>query len=262
MKGKPNNKGFTLVELIIAIAIMALLITAVCMIMSNNSVIFKKTKAEIRLQTVAEETYNELSNSIMQANVISITGSTTIGGTAYTYIKKPSDPSLVIAGQHYFDELYDESTKTYTTFYPTSIVIDYGIQYNDPVASEYTTAAAKVTYYFYRYTDDFGKDKVNMYISRECTTLSEYADQINFAVDPAWNPSQYAVDYSTAKSHMDAYKPWLYTNSLTNLSITVNAETQSVGINMGFEDQNRKYTSEGQANIRNSYVMHDKRIRN
>lgn len=258
MKGKPKNKGFTLVELIIAMAIMALLITAVCMIMSNNSVIFKKTKAEIRLQTAAEETYNELSSYIMQANEIKITGRTSPSGTNETYVKKPS--SGAVAGVHYFDELYDKSTKTYTTLYPSVIEIKYAVQVDDG-AGGYTTSDVTVKYYFYSYTNDKGEDRTNMYISRE-SSESEYDDQISIIPGTTWNPSLTTSPYSDAKADMDSYKQWLYTDKMEDISLTVNSETQSIGVKMNFDDQNRKYASDGQVNVRNSYVMHDKRIRN
>jgi len=69
-----SNRGFTLVELIIAMAILAFLMTAVSSLMGSSIFSFKKTKSDIKVQTSAQDTYNKISDSIMQANDIVIVG--------------------------------------------------------------------------------------------------------------------------------------------------------------------------------------------
>ena len=56
-----KNKGFTLVELIVAIAVLALLITAVVTFMGHESVTLRKQEADISVQNSGQETLNELS---------------------------------------------------------------------------------------------------------------------------------------------------------------------------------------------------------
>lgn len=69
-----SNRGFTLVELIIAMAILAFLMTAVSSLMGSSIFSFKKTKSDIKVQTSAQDTYNKISDSIMQATDIIIIG--------------------------------------------------------------------------------------------------------------------------------------------------------------------------------------------
>lgn len=71
---KKSNSGFTLIELIIAMAVLAFLMTAISSLMGSSIMSFKKTKADIRVQTSAQETYNQLTDSIMQANNVIIQG--------------------------------------------------------------------------------------------------------------------------------------------------------------------------------------------
>ncbi|MBO5426102.1 MAG: prepilin-type N-terminal cleavage/methylation domain-containing protein [Lachnospiraceae bacterium] len=71
-----SNSGFTLIELIIAIAILAFLMTAVSSFMASGVLSFKKAKADITVHNSAQETYNQLMDSIMQANDIVIYGYT------------------------------------------------------------------------------------------------------------------------------------------------------------------------------------------
>lgn len=73
---KKSNSGFTLIELIIAMAVLAFLMTAISSLMGSSIMSFKKTKADIRVQTSAQETYNQLADSIMQANSVIIQGYT------------------------------------------------------------------------------------------------------------------------------------------------------------------------------------------
>lgn len=74
MKNLKNNNGVTLLELVVAVAILALLGTAIVGIMGSNTAIFRKNKADIGVQMSAEETYNKLEEDIMQAEHIYIEG--------------------------------------------------------------------------------------------------------------------------------------------------------------------------------------------
>lgn len=79
-----SNSGFTLVELIIAMAILAFLMTAISSLMGTSVLNFSKTKADIRVQTSAQDTYNKLTDTIMQANNIVLTGYTTGSDVDFT----------------------------------------------------------------------------------------------------------------------------------------------------------------------------------
>ena len=264
MKDRVNNKGFTLVELVVSIAVMALLAIAVGVLMSNNSIIFRKTKAEIRTQTVAEETYNDMSEMIMQAKSVKLTGYTDSDSSVKTYVKDSlADAS---AGTYSMNALYDANaavgTDPYNKFYPDIIEIVYPIQ-----QSGGTTIDCTLKYYFYRYTDGKGKSRINVYVSRECTDPA-YNDIWNALTDPnspPWNPSKYDTTYSSydeTATHINRYKAWLLTDKLQDVSMDVNYVNQSIGLNMKFSDQNRSYNSEGIVNIRNSYILNDMRVRN
>lgn len=74
MKKKNNNKGFTLIELIIAMAILAILMTSVCSLMGIGVFNYKKVKADVSLQSAAQDTYTRLNDSILQSTDIVIEG--------------------------------------------------------------------------------------------------------------------------------------------------------------------------------------------
>ena len=76
VKTKNHNRGFTLVELVVSIAILALIIVAISGVMFSNNLIFRKTKADIDIQTIAQDTANMVDNDIMQAKFIYIEGVT------------------------------------------------------------------------------------------------------------------------------------------------------------------------------------------
>lgn len=74
LKKQLKNKGYTLVELIVSIAILAFIGIAIGGLMSSNTVVFRKSKSELEVQTVAQDSYSRLSNDIMQAKSIYIEG--------------------------------------------------------------------------------------------------------------------------------------------------------------------------------------------
>ena len=74
MKNLQRNKGFTLVELIVSIAILAFIIIAVGGIMFANNIIYRKEKADLTVQSNAQDIYNKINEDIMQAKHVYIEG--------------------------------------------------------------------------------------------------------------------------------------------------------------------------------------------
>ncbi|SCW48369.1 prepilin-type N-terminal cleavage/methylation domain-containing protein [Eubacterium ruminantium] len=89
-----KNKGFTLVELIVAIAVLALLITAVVTFMGHESVTLKKQEADISVQNSGQETLNELSDIIIQAKELTIEGYVFEDNYVYAFNKKKVGESI------------------------------------------------------------------------------------------------------------------------------------------------------------------------
>jgi prepilin-type N-terminal cleavage/methylation domain-containing protein len=71
---KKQNKGFTLIELIIAIAMLAFLMTAVSSFMTAGIASYKKAKADVRVHNSAQDNYDKISDAIMEAKNIYIYG--------------------------------------------------------------------------------------------------------------------------------------------------------------------------------------------
>lgn len=117
MKRTKNNNGFTLIELIIAIAILAFLMTAVSSFMGSGVLSFKKAKADITVHTSAQDVYDSLTDSIMSANDIIIYGylaEGTMSGTAsgdVSFTKSGEASGVKLEGPYYF--VRDEEQKAY-----------------------------------------------------------------------------------------------------------------------------------------------------
>lgn len=89
-----KNSGFTLVELIIAMAILAFLMTAVSAFMGSGVMSFKKAKADITVHNSAQEVYDQLSDTIMSANDMIVYGYVMQG----TVVIDPSAPPVTPSG--------------------------------------------------------------------------------------------------------------------------------------------------------------------
>lgn len=76
MKRLRNNKGISLIEILVALVILALLMTAVISLMMNNNIIFRKTKNDIKVQSQADETFSLISDVFMSAKYVYVDGYT------------------------------------------------------------------------------------------------------------------------------------------------------------------------------------------
>lgn len=69
-----KNSGFSLIELIIAMAVLAFLMLAVSSFMGSSVMQNKKVKVDVKMQTQSQETYSLFSDAIMQASDIIMVG--------------------------------------------------------------------------------------------------------------------------------------------------------------------------------------------
>ncbi len=76
-KKRRDNSGFTIVELVVSIAILAFIIIAISGVMSSNNLIFRKVKSDIDIQNIAQDTESKIANDVMQAKFIYIKGKAT-----------------------------------------------------------------------------------------------------------------------------------------------------------------------------------------
>lgn len=167
-----NNGGFTLIELIIAIAILAFLMTAVSSVMSSSALANKKAKADISIQTGAQQTYNRLTDSISQAKSIVIYGYTSKDDVDFGINKK--ELSISMEGAYY---VKDQAAKTDLI----DNYANYGLKTGDPVPSEDNV-------YFFKSL----KKNRKLYVSRLIIDTAEPLDlaQTSYIT----RPTDYLVD--------------------------------------------------------------------
>lgn len=97
-KNKGNNKGLSLIELLVALAVGVIVMSALTILMTQGINQYNKMTVMTQLQEDANIALNNISNSIMEANFVTIsnsktnatfqTGSATMGGKNVIYEHK------------------------------------------------------------------------------------------------------------------------------------------------------------------------------
>lgn len=88
-KQKANNKGITLVELLIAIAIGSIVISAVIILLRQGINSYTKQTISAQLQNDANITLNQMTDAIMEAKCIDIANNTSGTGNTPDFITRP-----------------------------------------------------------------------------------------------------------------------------------------------------------------------------
>ena len=268
-----NNRGVTLVELMVALAVLAMLMTAVIMLMSNNTVIYKKTKADISVQTTAHETYSAIQDSIMQAKYIELKGyEDPLNPVIVTYKKgsliKPGDAATGFDTLKKVTKSGETTTTTFTRIYPVQLTVVYSVESADNLENKNCT----VTYTFHRYIDpedgmytgrhefrDTKKNqKCNLYVTRTYEDNPAKDSAWTDTTNTSWNPT---MQGDSTKANRDTFQEWLYTSALSEAIVQVDSSTQSFDLILDFWDRGQKYNTSGVVSCRNSYVMNDMRSR-
>lgn len=114
MKRLRNNKGITLIEILVALVILSLLMTAVISLMMNNNIIFRKTKNDIKVQSQADETYNFISDVILTAKYIYVEGYTGDAEVSFSKTEVGADTSVIFTDVKARSKVVDMTSTTNT----------------------------------------------------------------------------------------------------------------------------------------------------
>jgi len=118
-----NNKGFTLVELIVSLAIMSLIMIAVVGLMIMNTATNRRLKADSAVQSEAGELYEHINDSVMQATYIEITAD----GKTYKNLPKTDSASfanMTNATGYKFEKMVVKYSVNYNSQYGGGATVD------------------------------------------------------------------------------------------------------------------------------------------
>ncbi len=284
MKKINNEKGFTLLELIISLAILALLMTAVCGLMGFNTINYKKTKADIVVQDNAQATYDNISDAVMQAKRIEIEGYVPSGEIVFTpsdigkavdvdvstmkYVKASElDEMEDTAGYDSFYALKEKNTDgsgvvttTYQKIYLKKLVVEYAVPIDASSIPGATVANDTVSFTSNGEAYDLplsAKDTCtatyvfennNIYLSRTYKYMTSLNDTYNESSEDEKKQCIYSEKLNYVIANGDA---------VSGACATVDATNNSIGIDLSFAERSMSYTTNGMINIRNSYVLND-----
>jgi prepilin-type N-terminal cleavage/methylation domain-containing protein len=290
---KKNNKGFTLIELIVALAIMAFVMVIVCSLMAQYSLSYRKTKAELAVQNTALATYDELSDSIMQATSISIEGYSASKTIEFTLdeldSEKTSDASLTaikclkasdIAAKPTGEQSdYTDYTAATGEIYLTKMVITYSVPLEKASLSGSVAEGTRVRTTWDDVNETYVEGNVPTYVITTAAGDTVTLDQdgvdtctVTYLFDGKNMYVGRTYKYMAKKNDMwtgstTDLSPWLYTSSLnyavcgsntvSGVVATVNASNGAIGLNLSFASNRMSYNTDGLVNIRNSYVLKD-----
>lgn len=103
---KVNNKGFSLVELLVALAISSIILTAVALLVTNGVSGYNKQTTMSELQDEANLTMNHIINAVMEADNIDLVQESS-GPNTFAFIT--NDGNGKVAANKY---MYDSASKT------------------------------------------------------------------------------------------------------------------------------------------------------
>lgn len=294
-KIKDNNSGFSLIELIIAVAVLAFLMTAVASLMGSSMMSYKKAKAEINVQNSAQDTYDIIADNLMMANKVVITGYDTAGAdidfsevgatvsvSATEVTIKHRDELLsetqgmtndaknaYLVGNHSFDEYVTTDSSNndiYSKIYLKKLEVWHSVPL-DPAYANISPGGAGS--YDVQHTNENGVVVISNISTDqldECHITYYFEDDKMYVTREylymdALNDVGDITDPAVKKNYLFATK-LRYVKDLgvnyTGASVTISEPNNSMGIELLFSDKKMTYDSKGMINIRNSYVIKQK----
>lgn len=258
---KKHNQGFSLVELVIAVAILAIIMVAIASFMTSTTKSYNRAKNDAQLQQTGQELFDMISDKVMQAKEIRIgrdgkeyailgTNFSTQENNLGQLLKEDNSPAPASSSNYNlysFRTLTQEDTDIdYICIYYEGIVDDGG-----------TTGYGSIVdvYYF---------ESNNVYLYRKTGSVRE--SSLDSSVDGnsvrTINNSNSRDDRDTTMN--DEIKRWssisnkedyLVCKNIENVYAYSVADENAIYLQIDLEKKGIENVSQGMITIRNSYVL-------
>ncbi len=271
MKQKLNNKGFTFVELVVAVAILSIVMVSVVSFMGTVTSVYSRTHHGNEVQDQSQEVYDQISSCIMQANKVILYGapensSGSFDSTNSYYVT--NDQKNVI-GVDASGNLVNSNKKTMGLVIPRvdtsgSAAGTTGVQVRafqsleryDDATSSYVYKRVKVKALYFEYQSKIGADYVtcaatfvigddgNLYLNRH------YSTDTNYATYSAGSGEYARLDLGQSDDSI-----LCKTVKEDGFQIVIDANGNSIGLAMDFDNKSMIYDTLGMVKIRNNAVL-------
>ncbi|MBR1815748.1 MAG: type II secretion system protein [Lachnospiraceae bacterium] len=286
-----GNNGFTLIELVIAIAMLAFIMTAVSALMGSSVFSFRKSKANIAVQNTAQTTYDQLTDAIMQSKRVVIYGyidesatskvdfadaksGSDVSGTYDAYYFVADEATQTLYGGDGSAKLFSDSSVEGKPIYVNKIIIDVSVPYTSITGADEVTvpdrlnndAAVKIERAYV--LDDSGNknyltdaDGNNIYDTNDTVRYTYtfedetlYREQ-EYSFNVADNYT-FASDGKNNCTYCDSIKYLKNSDdSIEGCVVTVDSRNGALGLELHFDDKGLFYDVDGMVKIRNSNVL-------
>lgn len=281
---KKHNQGFSLVELLVAIAILALIMVALASFLATTTRTYTRTRNDIEVQRTGQEVFDLISDKIMQASEIRVgrdgkeyacvgaAGSNAVNASGQLVIK--SDTGSVPVSSVSGNNLYSFDTLTEDT-----IPIDYiAIVYEQKMDENHVTpSGTHLTAAYRKMLDIYYFDNVNnrVYMSRKILWVRNASvgvamgqgsgpDVEAVVTDVSDTPDVISLDEpGNSIRALGAYsasdlKDMLVCENIESLYVYAIPKENALYLDIQVEKQSMEKNSAGMITVRNSYVLEPK----
>ena len=278
---KKRNQGFSLVELLIAIAILALIMVALASFLATTTKTYTRTRNDIEVQRTGQEVFDLIADKIMQASEIRVgrdgkeyacvgsAGSNAVNASGQLVIQSDTGtvPVSSVSGNALYS--FDELTEEETPIDYIAIVYEQRMDENHvtPDGTHLSAAYRKMLDIYY-----FDNDNNKVYMSRKILWVRNASvgvamgqgsgpDVEAVVTDISATPDVIALDQSgNSIKALGTYT----TNQLRDMLVCENIESlyayaipkeNAIYLDIQVEKQSMEKNSAGMITVRNSYVI-------
>lgn len=255
-KFNSNNRGFTFIELVIAVAMLTIIMGSIVQFMATTTVTYNRTNHDNEVQSQAQDVYDVINSCIMQANKVILYGDIGSGDEYFISDNQPKvefiDPStgkLLNSSRKTlkFSLPYDTSGEVKANAVTAKAFSILSKHYDDGSPTEYKDVTVKAIYFEYQtkrsgsaYEDCYatffyndGKLYLNRHYESEGTTYAGIMDM---------NPKKESILCKSLEK-TDGFK------------VTVDANANCIGLILKFNNYKMSYETLGMTKIRNGNVL-------